>query len=62
MVRGMKPSYSSLLGFQIQFDLDDLSLSDRLELVFRLVESLPAEAKFQLYVEIKNLIREIENN
>jgi len=58
----MKSSYSSLLGFQIQFDLDDLSLSDRLELVFRLVESLPSEAKYQLYVEIKNLIREIENN
>jgi hypothetical protein len=58
----MKPSYSSLLGFQVQFNLEELSLSDRLELVFRLVESLPSEAKFQLYVEIKNLIRETENN
>ena len=43
-----KPSYSSLLGFQVQFSIHDLAPRDQLQLVYNLIEALPRDEKIAL--------------
>jgi len=58
MVRTMKASYSSLLGFQIQFYLGELSIKDKIELIYNLIESLPYEEKVKIKEDLDKYLEE----
>ena len=54
----MKAGYSSLLGFQVQFYLGELSIQDKLELIYNLIESLPYEEKVKISKDLDNYLEE----
>jgi hypothetical protein len=51
-----KPGYSSLLGFQVQFYLHELSVQDRHQLAYNLIESLPREVMVKIRDDLDNYL------
>jgi hypothetical protein len=54
----MKAGYSSLLGFQVQFYLGELSPQDKISLIYSLIELLPYEDKVKIREDLDKYLEE----